>query len=357
MKPIKALLLAGSSALNLKVLYCLYPVAETHVIAHNAANLAMRSRHAARKQVFPINDRSRAGQSVALINDYCSLEGIDIIVPGDIHTTGFLAEHGAAIAGPALFPASPSERLHAIHDKWSFAERLMAAGLATPRTRLIDSARTLDEAAAEDIGFPMMVKPLDCESSHGVVRICDYQQLREHVESGRPYTAPPLIMQQFVDGQDIDISVLAADGRIIASAVQYWSPEGELVFREDPEMFELAAEIVRLFDFHGVAHFDMRRDRHTGKVHVLECNPRFWYTLPAAMWCGLNFVELGIRATLGLPYDHIGPASGSYRLPSDVFRAIRRPARLLRMSRPNWRGFFQPLLDPSPHLSALTRKA
>lgn len=357
MPRIKALLLASSSALNLKVLYCLYPVAETHVIASSPENLAMRSRHAVRKQVFPINDRTRTAEALELINTYCAREGIDVIVPGDIGTTAFLAEYGSSISGAALFPASPGERLSAIHNKWTFAERLMDAGLATPRTRYIESAAGLDEATAEDVGFPMMVKPLTCESSHGVVRMTDYRKLRDYVDSGRPYSAPPLIMQQFVDGQDIDISVLADRGRIIASAVQYWAPEGELVFQEDPEMFELASAIVRLFEFHGVAHFDMRRDRHTGKIYVLECNPRFWYTLPAAMWCGLNFVELGIRATLGLPYDHIGPASGSYRLPSDVFRAFRRPARLLQMSRLNWRGFFQPLLDPAPHLSALTRKA
>lgn len=349
----KALLLSASSALNLKVLYCLYPVAEAHVLATSRDNLAYRSRHAARRIVFPINDKSRTNDSIAYINQYCEDEGIDIIIPGDIGTTAFLAAHGDRIIGPALFAASPEECLDAIHDKWSFAKRLLAHGLATPRTRLIESADKLDEAAAADIGFPMMVKPLNCESSHGVVKMTDYAALRRHVDGNSPYSEPPLIMQEFIDGHDIDISVLADHGQIVASAVQYWSPEGELVFREEPDMYELASAIVRLFDFHGVAHFDMRRDRHTGKVYVVECNPRFWYTLPAAMWVGLNFVEAGINAALGRPYDHLGPALGSYRLPSDVVRGLKKPGRLVRMTRRNWKGFFQPLLDPNPHIAAV----
>lgn len=348
----RVLLLAGSSALNLKALYCLYPVAESHVMATSEDNMALKSRHVAGRTVVPLNDRSRTEESLELINRYCAARGIDVVVPGDMGTTAFLAENRDALEGVAEFAASPGPVLDAIHDKWSFASKLTAQNLATPRTGLIRSAADLDREAADRIGFPMIVKPLDAESSHGVVRLESFDALHEHVTGGQPYSDPPLIMQEFIEGDDVDISVFADEGRILASAVQYWSPEQQLVFLDAPDMRDLAERIVRLFDFRGAAHFDMRRERESGTIYVVECNPRFWYTMPAAMWAGLNFVAVGIDAALGRFAEDPGAATGAYRLPSDVVRSLSRPSRLARMSMANWRGFLQPLLDPGPHIHA-----
>lgn len=347
-----ALLLGASGALNVKVLYCLYPVARVVTLASHADNGALHSRHTAARECFDWTCAESRDEAVQRINALIAREGVDIVVPGDIDAAAFAHDIANRIEGAALFPCSSAETLHAIHDKWSFAQRLQAAGLATPATAYIAARDSLDLAAAHRIGFPMMVKPLECESSHGVTRIETADALQAHVASDRPYTQPPLIMQQFIDGPDIDISVLASHGRIIASAVQYWSDDADLVFEQHADMDQLAAEIVQLFGYHGVAHFDMRRDRNTGAIHVLECNPRFWYTIPAAMWCGLNFVDAGIRHTLGLPMPPELRAQGRYRLPGDVVRSVTRPSRLLGMTRANWRGFLQPLLDPLPHLKA-----
>src|SRR3989304_3891130 len=104
-------------------------------------------------------------------------------------------------------------------------------------------------------------------------------ELRAHVESNAPYSHPPLILQEFIPGKDIDLSVLAVGGRVVASAVQQWPDSGMLEFCEHPEVEELGRKVVSLFNYDGVAHFDMRIDERTGRVLVLECNPRFWYTM------------------------------------------------------------------------------
>lgn len=355
MKP-KVILLAASGALNLKVLYCLHPIADTHVLATSPDNITLRSRYALRAEKVPWADAAGRDAAVDRINAYVAAHGIDVIVPGDIHATAFVAENADRLHGAALFPASPGATLGRIHDKWRFADALMAAGLRTPETRLIARPADLTEALAAEIGFPLVVKPLTGESSHGVAVKRDFAALAAHVASGAPYTRPPLIIQRFIPGEDIDISVLADRGRIVASAVQLWSSEADLLFGANPEMERLAADIVRLFDFHGVAHFDMRRSSVDGQIYVVECNPRFWYTIPAAMWCGLNFVEAGLATALGRPWPADVRAEGRYRLPGDVVKALGVPRHLRTMSFSNWRGFFQPLVDPAPHVAQMLAK-
>ena len=355
MKP-KVLLLGASGALNLKVLYCLQPIAETWLLMTGSDNIALRSRYGTAAGVFPWNDPGRRTEAIERVNACVAAHDIDVVIPGDIHATGFVAENAAQLKGAALFPASPEATLDRIHNKWSFAEALMGAGLATPKTRYIGRREDLTEALAAEIGFPLVVKPLTGESSHGVVVKRDYAALKAHVDGGSAYSEPPLIIQQFIPGEDIDISILADRGRIVASAVQLWSSEADLQFCENPEMERLAADIVRLFDFHGVAHFDMRRSAVDGRIYVIECNPRFWYTIPAAMWCGLNFVEAGIEAALGRPWPADVRATGRYRLPGDVVRALGVPRHLRSMSLRNWRGFIQPFADPAPHISEILAK-
>jgi predicted ATP-grasp superfamily ATP-dependent carboligase len=339
-------------ALALKVIYCLSTVAEVHLCFHGSNNYAARSRHVSRAYRVDL-DRDSPREVLARLNGIVRDCHAEVVFPTDMETTAYLHALRLEVDGAAVVPTVGGAVLKEIHNKWSFALRLQAAGLATPKTTLLANRGDLRSELVAQVGFPVVVKPLDCESSHGVVRFNSFAELAEYVESGRRYSEPPLILQSFAPGRDVDISVMAQGGRILASACQEWTPHGTLRFSDDSEMLSLAAAIVELFEFSGPAHFDMRRDPETGRLVVLECNPRYWYTIPAALWSGLNFAEVGIRVALGLSIDGLGPARGEYRLPGDVVRALAHPRRLLAMSTSNWRGFLQPVRDPVPQFYQL----
>lgn len=78
---------------------------------------------------------------------------------------------------------------------------------------------------------------------------------------------------------------------------QSWLEDGVLEFTQHPEMHAIATRLVQAFHYEGLAHFDMRIDARDGKLYVIECNPRAWYTISASMWQGLNFIEMGIHYT------------------------------------------------------------
>ncbi|MEM8826616.1 MAG: ATP-grasp domain-containing protein [Pseudomonadota bacterium] len=348
---VRMLLLGASGPLNLKTLYCAARCGTVH-LATDAGNVAARSRYAASHDVVDL--KAAPGQSLATLAEICRRYDIEVVIPGDMAAAAFLAEHRGELPAP-IFPASDAAALHAIHDKWSFAERLQAANLPTPTTRLIPSRAAFDPAIADAIGYPLIVKPLNGESSHGVVRIDGPDRLRAHVLGDAPYSEPPLIVQQFVDGYDIDCSVIAEEGEVIASAVQRWDEKGALAFERNDAIEAQSAAIIREFGYTGAAHFDFRHDAATGRFLVLECNPRFWFTMPAAMWCGLNFVEAGIRHVLGMPTAPAATASGEYVLPGDIVRRFATPGKLANVRRSNWRGFLQPVTDPIPHFFSTGR--
>src|SRR3712207_8104189 len=57
--------------------------------------------HAASCTVVPFIT-GRADESLATINDIVRRHAIDVVIPGDIAATAFLAEHAAAVAAPAF---------------------------------------------------------------------------------------------------------------------------------------------------------------------------------------------------------------------------------------------------------------
>ena len=352
------LLLGSSGPLNLKVVYCLVPLrVRVHLAATCETNLARRSRHVDAFVVHPgVSGAGDTGETIAWLRDYCARHGIEVVIPGDIGTAGFLAAAAASLEGVLVYPCSGTDLLDRLHDKWLFASTLMKAGLATPRTALIATPDDAAPAAAE-IGFPLIVKPLSGESSHGVLRFDALDPLIEHVRSGRPYSTPPLIAQQYLHGRDIDISVLAEHGQVRLAVTQQLERNGALRFFPDAPTRRLADAIIAEYGYHGVAHFDMRVDERTGRVSVLECNPRFWYSMPAAMWQGVNFVEAGIRAARGEdPARGMHLVPGQYYLPKALLDALRRPWKMDGVSLRNLRGVVQPLLDPAPHLTDWLRK-
>lgn len=351
----RALLLSSNAALGMKVLYCLYPVAEcVHVIAADTRSPLRLSRHVRRYETMPFSrDGKPLLETATRVNAYCREHRIDVVVPSDMEAAGFIAVMRNRIDAAATFAVSPAALLHAMHDKWLFGDRLQSAGIATPKTRLVPSLEALSEELAEEVGFPVMAKPLEGESSHGVVRFDDYASLRGHVAGDAPYSAPPLIIQEYIPGTDIDYSAVTIDGQIVAAAVQAWRDSGTLAFSRNADVESLGQEVLRLFDYSGAAHLDMRIDERTGKVLVIECNPRFWFTLPAAMWTGINFVELGIAHACG-ERRQAPAAEGVYFLPGEVVRSLfLNPRRLASLTVANIRGFLQPVLDPLPHLAAI----
>jgi predicted ATP-grasp superfamily ATP-dependent carboligase len=360
MKKIKVLLLCESGPLGLKVLYCLRGMnAIVKTAGSSGAAMLKYSRYAEQHESvnFWLHGAPHA-ETQQWLRDIVVTESFDIVVPSDIGSAAFLAATKKVYPEIPCFPCSHLSTLDELHNKWSFAQICVKHDIPIPATILLESADQLNEHIFDKIGFPIIIKPLAAESSHGVVLLDNFQALLAHIAKDSRYTKFPLIAQAFIPGQDIDISILAANNNILCSTVQSWVGDGVLEFTHHSEMYDIASHLVRAFHYQGLAHFDMRIDARDGKLYVIECNPRAWYTISASMWQGLNFIEMGIHYAREeiLPEVPARAGEGRYCLAGSLWKQFLSPRTgWHNITSGSFRGFIQALTDPLPHLYSKIR--
>ena len=238
---------------------------------------------------------------VQKLKSYCRSNDIDIVIPADLGATLGLARVPGN--GLRLFPFASPPILESLHDKWRFHQLLKNRGLPSPHTRLLD--QRLAQSAAEQT-YPLLIKPALGEGSRDITRCDGPEQLARLWQHKLEHEAGPWLAQELIPGHDIDLSLLADHGRVVAHTIQQDERADTKRFVEDERMLNVASEIVRATEFHGLAHFDMRIDSRDDNLYVIECNPRVWGSLMYSVWAGVNFIELGVRMAMGQTVPTVG---------------------------------------------------
>ncbi len=231
---------------------------------------------------------------VAVVNSIVGTWPHVVLIPADCDAVRVInrVRRGLKLG---ITPIPESATLDMLDNKWRFHQFCSKAGLPVPDTRYIASKTELDyDATASDLGEPFLVKPLDKAGSTGVQIVrskADYESLILHNDG---YDYGSLIAQRHIDGVDIDISVLSLKGRVTALAIQQAS-DSRITFVSSPELEAMATRLCAVSAYHGVMHIDARIEAATGRIFLIESNPRFWASLTASVWCGLNFVAASIQ--------------------------------------------------------------
>lgn len=281
--------------------------------------LARLSRHCA--AYHRVADAGEAARAVRLFRP-------DLILPVDVDGARLAHALRPLAAGVPFFPAPSAETLRVMDDKWAFHEFLLAHGLASPRTARLDGP-----AAAEGLPLPAVIKPPADSGGRGVTVVRDEPSLRERL-CGASY---PLLAQEYVAGDDVDLSFLADDGRLVAWAVQRRGPGGAIRFVEDERVVDLGRRIAAASAYTGLAHVDMRYDGPAEeRVVVIECNPRFWGTFSYSLGLGVDFLGLGMELAAGgrpapLARSPVGPSPNAHlrHKLSDPLPELRKLGRRL----------------------------
>jgi hypothetical protein len=285
----------------------------------------------------------------------CREHQLEWVVPADLPAALLLARGRARLKTPSIFPISDAALIERLHDKWEFHGLLRTQGLPAPRTWLWEGVADVERGSWD---FPLMLKPPRGEGGVGVRRVDSRSDLSSLLGSFGAQHGWPILAQEFIPGRDIDLSVLADRGRVVAWTVQR-SPSGQpsdLEFLQHPRVLEIGAALVRAVGYHGVAHFDLRIDERSGEPLFLEANPRFWGSLRHSLWSGVNFPALGIELAQGrgsgAPFRPVvGPCRDpGFSIRSSVSALLRgrlRPDGWSSATEAAWRCH---LSDPIPEL-------
>jgi biotin carboxylase len=286
-----------------------------------------------RALTLALSDPDRAAEEIA---ERARRTPFDAIVGVDDH--GVLA---AAVAAARLGLAhNPPDAVARTRDKAAMRTALAQAGVPQPRFALL-GADTDPAAAAEDVGFPCVVKPLALSGSRGVIRADDAGAVRAAAArvrailaaAGEPADAP-LLIESYLPGAEVAVEALLDDGRLRVLAIfdkpdplegpyfeetLYVTPS-RLPAATQAAIERAAAAAARALGLReGPVHAELRADG--GRVAVLELAARSIGGLCSRalrFGAGVSLEAVILRHALGLDVDELRPgaaASGVMMLP------------------------------------------
>jgi predicted ATP-grasp superfamily ATP-dependent carboligase len=275
---------------------------DVYAVDHRRSALGFRSRYA-KPLLSPDPQDEEAFVSF--------LAGLDLEAPAPIFPThdeplNAIARSGDQLSERYRFPFPRWEVLQRIQSKRSQLEAAEKAGIAVPRW-------ATTSAAADDLGYPVLVKP---SSTEGFKRRFGRQAFRceTRAEVERAFAEAeeyePLV-QELVPGGDEELytlgSYLAADGEplgLFCGRKLRQTPPGvgtcrvgEAVWVE--EVVDQGLRLLRELEHVGLSQVEFKRDSRDGSYRLMEVNPRLWQWHGLAAACGVDLPRIAYEDLTG----------------------------------------------------------
>ena len=283
----------------------------------------------------------------AALGAHLGREGVryDWVLPAtDADVRGLYARRAEPWAA-RCFPADhTSPDAEAVFSKAAFGRVMERLGVPVPRARI---AEELDAAlaAAREIGFPLILKPLAGSAGAGTTRVADEEALRRAFAGVAEHGS--VLVQRYVEGMVGSAQAVFNRGELRAWVSSYklltwpgpYSPSSCRLFRAIPALEPHLARIGAEFRLHGLMGLDFMEEAATGEVSFLELNPR-----PGAIAHTCRVAGADVRGPIhdlasGAPGSGVVRQSGGDRVlplfPQDLLRGVRE-ADWLSLSRWLW---------------------
>lgn len=210
-------------------------------------------------------------------------------------------------------------QLALLNDKAALAQLAQRLGIAVPQSFSPELGESVAHFAAR-APLPCVVKPL-CGEAFGLSAAQRYviartpQALEEAYTRFFALTNSAPVVQEYLPGAALGCSILAQDGRVVASIAhrrvrEYpvtGGPSSCCRVADETPLLRAVCALVRETGFSGIAMFEFKCGQD-GTPRLLECNPRVWGTYPLTRAAGTNFSYLWCCAALGEPLpDYIRP--------------------------------------------------
>lgn len=197
------------------------------------------------------------------------------------------------------------EQLDLFNSKRRAAELARELGVPVPEAFVRRPGET-PEAFAGRLPLPCVVKPL-CGEKLGLTAADRYavcaapEEAAAAIRHFEDLAGEPPVVQAYLPGGALGCSVLAEEGRVIASIChrrvrEYpvsGGPSACCDCVERPDLTAWAARMVERVGYTGLAMFEFKEDA-AGEARLLEVNPRIWGTFPltrasgsgmSLLWC------------------------------------------------------------------------
>lgn len=357
---LSVLIIDGESEHSLKVLRCLAhaPRVKVHVLSSVLRTRIRWSRHYAsfHHHNHAYDDEEHYLEEIGIV---ARREKVKVLLPVDDPSVRFTAKHRAALEEFAkITPVPELGTFETANDKWLLGDFMQRQGIPTPKT--IPCARSTGFGQRlDEMTFPVLLKPTRGRGGEGIRQFDDSHSLKTFLE-GNHEDPSPYIIQNTVQGHDIDCSVLCEEGQVLAHTIQKtvipnplrFSPALSIEFVLHDEVLQVVGKLVAALRLTGVVHFDLIVDEADQRVKVLEINTRYWSSLMGSFTMGVNFPYLSCLAALNRPLPPVGYRCGRYIEPTALLhlmanKSLAKNLPGFKFSEIGWRHL---LADPGPIL-------
>jgi D-aspartate ligase len=317
-KPISVLMLDGQAPYALLTARCLTraPGIRLHVLSLTDRALVRYARGIAAFELMPAlpDDAARC----EMLEKVVRRNGIDVLLGSSEDAIEFISVNRDELVGMCAIVATPGGGEMAIaRNKWLFSRHMATNAIPHPKTCLVTDGPAFRSGVAS-LAPPLLLKPVQGSGGEGMISFGSAEQLFAYVEGGH-FFGDRYVVQSLVGGRDGGCNVLCRAGKILVSTVQKsvvanrqpFGPPSCVDVIRDEETVSVIARVMESLNWSGVANVDLRFDPQDTRVTVLEINPRYWGSVLASHFAGVNFPYLACLEGMGIP------------LPEPDFRSVR----------------------------------
>ncbi|HHY74554.1 MAG TPA: carbamoyl-phosphate synthase large subunit [Bacillus bacterium] len=240
----------------------------------------------------------------------------------ELHNAGVLEECGVEILGTRLSAIQQAE------DRDEFRTLMNELGEPIPESAII---HTVKEALtfAEEIGYPVIVRPAFTLGGTGGGICANEEELKEIVASGLKYSPVTqcLIEKSIAGFKEIEYEVMrdSNDNAIVVCSMENFDPVGvhtgdsivvapvqTLTDREYQLLRNASLKIIRALKIEGGCNVQLALDPHSYTYYIIEVNPRVSRSSAlASKATGYPIAKLAAKIAIGLTLDEMmNPVTG-----------------------------------------------
>jgi carbamoylphosphate synthase large subunit len=323
----RVLVLDGDTRAGLEMARRLHLLGERIVIASSeAAASGMRTRAAEARVVLPDPRTAFDSYADAIVE---SLAAGDVAMCSGERALEALRARRAAIAARGAVAAIASEpALTLAGSKQLTLDRAAALGLECPRSLQVSTPEDV-LAAADDLGYPLVVKPLASwralpgGGGETVAPMLAYDRAGLQTVARRLVRPDaPALLQQVATGVRETHKFLLQDGRTIARLVMVaercWPPLGgssvmRVTIEPPADSHALALALIADAGLEGVSEVEFRRDA-AGRPLLMEINARLSQSIALAHRAGVELAHLHLRWARGEQLEPVADYRRGVRL-------------------------------------------
>lgn len=199
--------------------------------------------------------------------------------------------------------APSSDSLETVHDRMRLVEAADEAGVSVPETQLLDEITEWDAERIIKSRYNLLTNEHSTAySASDVKTVKDITHLRPGERPDVDAICEEMdhvpIVQEYIHAADDYVFGALYDSGDALATFQHRKIRGNSytggggVYRTSvqlPELESVGRALLDHLDWHGVACIEFMKDERTGEFVLTEINPRFWQSLPCAIYAGANF--------------------------------------------------------------------